>query len=163
MSEKIKTSTAQGINVNVTMFKNRYKVEVLIPEEVIQKEMNIKNNDFIFNFKLKSEWYGPIRIILKENYKTDEQGLINIHNYAKLEFSGTKYSGTISLSPNFYISAKKRRKIREEKKKNQELAKAFKKCAVNTGGSPKPSGSIYTNYTHNNASKPYNGGKVSPN
>lgn len=162
MSNKIKASNANGINVTITKFKTRYKVEILIPEVKSQKEIYVKNNDFIFRLKMKSKWYGPIKIILNESYKKDVQGLIDIHNYAKLEFDEKKYCGTISLSPIFYLSPKERKKVREEKKKNQQLTKALKKCILIPCNKPKPSGSIYTNYKYNNATKPYSGGKVSP-
>lgn len=162
MSGKIKISKADGITVKVNMFKERYLVEILVPEEARKEEMHVKNRDFIFSLKMKSKWYGPIKIILKEKYKTYEHGLVNIHDHTKLEFDGQKYCGTISLSPNFYLSPKTRKKAKEEKEKNQELAKAFKKSIVNIDQQPKPSASIYTNYKYNNASKPYIGGKVSP-
>ena len=121
-----------------------------------------ENKDFIFSLKMKSKWYGTIKIILKKNYLRDELGLVNIHNYAKLEFDGKRYSGSVSLNPNFYLLAKTRKKVRDEKKKNQELVKASKKCIMNNRQTPKPSASIYTNYTYNNVAKPFYGGKVSP-
>jgi len=162
MSDRVKISTVNGVTIKVTMFEYRYEVEILIPEEAIKKEMHIRNKNFIFHFSMKKHCYGEIKIILKRNYVRDEQGLVNIYNHSKLKFNENNYSGTITLSPKFYIPGKIIRYVKLEREKREEFAKLFKKSGVNNKHQPKPTSSIYTNYKHNNANKPYNGGKMSP-
>lgn len=157
MMKKVRKVKVNGITINLTMEDYRYEVEILIPEEARNQEIYIKNKDFIFHFKMKYKCKGIIRIVLNQCYKKDEQGLVNIHNHSKLVFEQPSYSGSITLSPKFYIPSKIIKKVEEENKKSKIFSKL---CGTKT--TPKPTESIYTNYKHNNAAKPYSGGKVSP-
>lgn len=162
MIKNFKTITVDGVTINVTMLTHRYEVEILIPKEAIKKEIQIKHNLFSFHFYMKKACYGTVNIMLRRNYNRNKQGLVNIINYSKTEFNQENYSGIITLSPKLYVSGREMKKAKLEKERNRELSKLFKKCRPASGLQPKPTSSIYTNYKHNNAAKPYTGGKVSP-
>ena len=149
-----------GITVTITMTKKRYEILIVIPEEMQEKEINIRNREIVLYVKRIKNHMGLIRVNLQAEYKVDNYGQINIKRWSKFEFKEDScYSGSISLSPNCYIPTNIRKSVKkywDAYKKNSKLIKEIPSSnRVSTS-------SKFTNYSNNNAARPYSGGKVSP-
>ena len=150
-----------GITVKITMLKKRYEIEILIPEQNGKKEIRLRNRQVNLFVKFMKICKEPINIKLQGIYEVDSYGQVCIDKWSKFEFNKNKHcNGYISLNPINYIPANIRRKVKiywDEYKKNAKLIKNL------PDPKRKPStASKYTNYSHNNAGKPYSGGLVSP-
>lgn len=149
-----KVFEAKGVAVKVTTAGKRYFVEIRAKKESSEGEMKVKNSNFYFRMKTDQFLTGQtIYILLEAEYKLDKNGnIIGINDATKLKFSGKGYKGSITLYPKAYIP----KGIRKKKSKTDNGYSELKTPEI------KKSTSKYVNYSHNNAGKPYSGGRVSP-
>ena len=152
-----KVYEAKGFIVKVsTVAKKQYFVEIQAKKDSLEEEMCVKNKYFYFRMKTSECLRGKTIIIrLEKEYNLDSQGNITgTNNATKLRFSGDGYKGSIVLYPKAYIPKNIRKKSKS--------ADADRYSAIKSVETPKKTLSKYVNYSHNNAARPYVGGKVSP-
>ena len=150
-----------GVIVTVTQRQKNYTVEVSIPRTAIRNNrIFVKNHDFKMeiNFRSVDSNQDFYEFKFTKKYSFVRFGFIrNCVSYN--EVKGTNYQGTLILFSRFYVDDERRAskpKIRKEAGKMRGLR------STGPSGERGMNGSKYTNYEHNNAHKPFEGGLVQP-
>ncbi len=153
--------TKEGVTVSVKADAGKciYWVEVRIPKDVIKREIVVndrKNFKLEFNVKQSSAYEKEIVMNSKNKYEIDGSGKVDLNKCSILTFENKKYKCTILLRPKFYIPTKIRKRNERLKQKERNY------CTVSSSTKPCKSESKFTNYSYNNAKKPFVGGSVTP-
>lgn len=158
------TASSQDLSSGVTVYIQRrqksYTVKVRIPRSAIHNNrIFVKNHQFKLELTFKStateEFY---EIEFERKYKFVKFNFIkNAPSYN--EISKPNCSGTIILFAKFYIDDERRA---SKPKLRKEAGKMAGLRSTGPSGEKGMNGSKYTNYDHNNAHHPFEGGLVQP-
>lgn len=153
--------TKDGVTVSVKADAGKciYWVEVRIPKDVIKRKLVVndrKNFKLEFEVKQPSAYDKEIVMNFKNKYEIDGSGKVDLNKCSTLTFENKRYKCTILLRPKFYIPAKIRKRNERIKQKERKYG------TVSSITKPCESESKFTNYSYNNAKKPFVGGAVTP-
>lgn len=152
--------TKEGVTVvtSANAGKCSYRVEISIPKTVLKDYISINcKNYFKLEFHLKKQYSKEVMIRFTQRFSfINGSEMVDTGKASTLTFENNYYKCSILLRPKFYIPHKIRK--RNERIKNHEQ----KYSSVSSNEKPVPSSSKYTNYSHNNATKPFSGGSVTP-
>lgn len=153
--------TKEGVTVSVKADAGKciYRVEVRIPKDLIKRKLVVndrKNFKLEFEVKQPSAYDKEIVMNFKNKYEIDGSGKVDLNKCSTLTFENKRYKCTILLRPKFYIPTKIRKRNKRLKKKERNY------CTISSNAKPTESASKFTNYSYNNAKKPFVGGSVTP-